>query len=160
MSLEDVLKGYTPTENVDDSGFEILKGSYLCAVTKLALETHEQYGTRYQLELTVNEVIDGNGTAGRKLWKRYNADDGGFKKLLNDMFTAGIEIPRSSIDEFNGNLNAALDKDVTLRAWGWKPEKTVKGEQIPEDERQTIQQFKIVNASKVKKTKKQGEIPF
>lgn len=160
MSLEDVLKEYTPVENQDDSGFEMLKGTYLTAVTKLILETHAEYGERYELELTVNEVLDGNGSPGRKLWRRYKADDEGLKKLMNDLFTAKIEVPRSSVDEFNNSLNRALDKDVTLRAWGWTPEKTVAGEPIPEDERTARQQFKIVNAAKVKITKKPSEIQF
>ena len=160
MELEDVLKGYTPVENEDNEGFEILKGSYKCAVTKLILGEHPEYGKRYELELTVNEVLDGNGAPGRKLWRRYNTDDEGLKKLLNDLFTSEISIPKDSTDVFNANLNQALDKDVTIRAWGWRPEKTIKGEPIPEDERTTKQQFKIVNAKKVKSVKAQSEIKF
>lgn len=160
MGMDDVLKAYTPVENVDDSGFEILKGTYKTAVSKLLLESNKEYGDRYQLELIVNEVVEGNGTPGRKFWKRYKADDEGLKKLLNDLFTAGIEVPKASVEEFNNSLNVALDKDVTVRAWGWTPEKDVKGEEIPVDERVTRQQFKIVNAKKAKTAKKDAKVPF
>ena len=160
MGLEDVLKGYQPQENMDTDGFQILKGTYLCAVTKLAVDSHEQYGERYQLELTVNEVVDGNGNPGRKFWKRYRKDDEGVKKLLNDLLTAGIELDRGSVEAFEGSFPNALDKDVTVRAWGWTPTKTVSGEPIPEEDQQETQTFKIVNAKKVKTKKKSASTPF
>lgn len=160
MGLEDVLSGYKPEENRDSEGFDILKGTYLCAVTKLALDKHEQYGDRYQLELTVNEVQDGNGNPGRKFWKRYKKDEDGMKKLLNDMFTAGIDLDKGSVDAFEGSFQNALDKDVLVRAWGWTPKKDRDNNDIPEDEQIEQQSFRIVNKKKAKTKKKTATTPF
>lgn len=160
MGLDDVLKGYIPVENEDDSGFKPFKGTYKASVSRLALDTHEQYGERYELELVVTETLDGDEANSRKLWRRYAKDEEGLKKLLNDLFTAGIEVPRGSEEEFNSNLGVALDKEVTLRAWSWLPEKKVDGTSIPEEERVPRQQFKIVSSKKVKIKAKKAELPF
>lgn len=164
MSIEDVLKGYTAVENEDSDGFEILKGTYKCGVTRLALGSTkmEPKKPRYELELTVNEVLEGNGAAGRRLWRNYiKEDDEAVKKLLNDLFTMGIDIPRKTPEEFEGSFFAAMDHEATIRTWGWTPEKKQDGTPIPEAERVPVQQFKIVNAKKVKtKPKKESDIPF
>ena len=162
MGFDDVLKDYKPVENEDDSGFKPFKGSYKSIVTRLALDVHEQYGERYELELSISETLDGDEAGGRKLWRRYSkVDDKATQKLLNDLFTAGIKIDGATPEEFESNLGTALDKEVALRAWAWTPEAKVDGTPIPEDERVPRQQFEIVGASKVKAgKKKQGEIPF
>ena len=160
MGFGDVLKDYQPTENEDDSGFKPFKGTYKSIVSRLALDVHEQYGERYELELTVTETLDGDEAVGRKLWRRYAKEDEAAKKLLNDLFTAGIEVPRATEEEFNNNLDKALDKEVTIRTWAWTPDKTVSGEPIAEDERVPRQQFKIVSGKKVKGGKKASGVPF
>lgn len=164
MGIEDVLRGYEPIENEDTDGFEILKGTYKCVVNRLAIGKTkvEPIRPRYELELLISEVLEGNGAVGRKLWRNYlKEDDEALKRFLNDLFTMGIDIPRKTIDEFEGSFFAAIDKIVTIRAWGWTPDKKQDGTPIPEGERVTMQQFKIVNAKKVKvKAKKADEVPF
>lgn len=151
MGLNEFLGGYKPTENEDTQGFDILKGTYDCAVTKLVLEDSEKYGLRYQMELTVNEVLEGNGAQGRKFWIRYNQDEKGIKRMLDDLFTAAVEIPYQTLDLLNDNLGLALDKVVKVRAWGWTPDKNRDGTPIEEGDRQTFQQVKVVNPAKAKK---------
>lgn len=161
MGFEDVLKGYTPVENEDDSGFKPFKGTYKATISRLALEVHAEYGERYELELLIAEVLDGDEAGGRKLWRRYAKDDEGAKKLLNDLFTAGIQVPKASLEEFNNGLGVALDKEITLRAWSHTFDKDMKGNPISEDEQVPKQFFKIVSAKKAKAgKKKEGALPF
>lgn len=159
MSLNDVLKNHTPEENVDSQGFDILKGTYMTAITKLAVETNEQFGDRYQLELTVNEVLEGNGSPGRKFWKRYRKDEEGLKRLMNDLFTAGLDFSRNSVEDFESAFGIFLDAPVLVRAWGWTPEKKMDGTVIPEEERTEQQIAKIVSKNKSRKTAK-ASTPF
>jgi len=149
MSLEDVLKGYEPEENVDSQIFEILQGRYMTAITKLALEVHDEYGERYQLELTVNEVLKGNGTPGRKFWKTYKKDDDGLKRLMRDLFTAGIDYKRGSVDDFESTFGVLLDAPVLVSARGWKPDKKMDGTPIPE-EQQAVKQVAVIVSQKTK----------
>ena len=150
MGLDDVLKNYTPQE-LDDQDFEILKGSYKCAITGIKFEANAEWGDRYQVEFMVNEVLEGNGTAGRKFWKRFPKTDEGIKDLMDVLFTASVDIPRSSVEEFEANLGKAIDAEVVIRAWSWTPEKDMKGGLIPEDERTLRQMFKVVSPKKAKK---------
>ncbi len=159
MSLNDVIKNYEPEENLDSQGFDILKGTYMTAITKLVVESHEQFGDRYQLELTVNEVLDGNGSPGRKFWKRYRKDEDGLKRLMNDLFTAGLDFSRNSVEDFESAFGHFLDAPVLVRAWGWTPSKKMDGTPIPEDEQTEQQSMKIVNKKKAKKTAK-ASTPF
>lgn len=154
MGLDDVLKSYTPQE-LDEQDFEILKGSYRCAITNIKLEENAEWGDRYQVEFMVNEVLDGNGNPGRKFWKRFLKTDEGLKGLLDVLFTAGVTIPRDSTADFEANLGKALDAEVVIRAWGWEPEKDMKGNLIPEDERTTRQMFKVLSPKKAKKKQTQ-----
>lgn len=157
MGLEDVLKGYTPQE-LDEQDFEVLKGSYKCAITGIKLEQNAEWGDRYQVEFMVNEVLDGNGTPGRKFWKRFPKTDEGLKGLMDTLYTAGADVPRSTLEEFEANLGKAVDAEVVIRAWGWEPEKDLKGNLIPEDERTMRQMFKVLSPKKAKK--KQGQPSF
>lgn len=150
MGLEDVLKGYTPQELEDDSGFKILKGTYRSAIMFIKLEQNAEWGDRYQVEFLVNETLDGDEGVGRKFWKRFNKDDEGMKGLLDVLFTAGVDVPRATVEEFEQNLFKAADAEVVIRAWGWTPEKDIKGNLIAEDERVARQQFKVVSPKKVK----------
>lgn len=161
MSFEDVLKAYQPVENEDEGGFEVLKGTYKCTVTKLGLGETRDKRARYELELTVNEVKEGNGSPGRKLWRNYMKDDDKkVENLLNDLFTADIAIPKTSVAEFESSLMLAIDAEVTVKAWGWAPEKDMKGADIPPEDRKAQQMFKIVNPSKTKKSTKAASLPF
>lgn len=161
MGLEDVLKSFTPKQNEDASGFDILKGTYVTKVNKLAKDFPKdpKFSPRYKLELEIVKVLEGNGNAGRKFWKQYQIEEEGLKKLLNDLFTAGITLDNSSIENMEFSFVNALDKEVTLRAWGWTPDKNQDGSEIPADERKTLQFSNIVSAAKVKAAKATA-VPF
>ena len=158
------LKDYKPEEVKDDNEFKPLKGSYVCRVAKLThnIGTSQKDGNPYDfysLNMQVVETIDGDKGENRYLNKRYQNNNDSLKKMMNDLFTAGIEFNNTSREEFDLSLTNAIDKQVRLRAWSWTPEKTMGGEPIPEEQRTPIQFTKIIKEFK-KSTTKSSEAPF
>ena len=159
------LKEYKPEEIKDEGDFKPIKGSYITRVSRL---THNiGVSTRdsspydfYSLNVQVTETVDGDKGDNRYLTKRYQNTPEGVKKLMNDLFTAGIDFDKGSREAFDLSLSNAIDKQIRLRAWAWSPDKTMAGVPIPEDERTAIQQMKIVNEFKGAKKSSGGSVPF
>ena len=158
------LKDYKPEEVKDDSEFKPLKGSYICRVAKLthnigvSQRDNSPYDF-YSLNMQVTETIDGDKGNNRYLNKRYQNTNEGIKKLMNDLFTAGIPFETGSREAFDLSLTNAIDKQARVRAWAWTPEKKMSGEAIPEEDRVAIQQLKIVKDFKGKKVSS-ADVPF
>lgn len=163
MSFEEILKNYTPVVNEDKDGREILKGTYRCALDLKVGETKsEPKQDAYKMELDVVDILEGNGSAGRRFFRTYlKDDDKSVTKMLNDLFTAGISLPTGSVEDFEIGLDLVQGNPVTVRAWGWTPDKDRSGNIIAEDKREAQQMFKIVSASGVKvKERSASEVPF
>lgn len=170
MGLDDFLKSMKPELN--ENGFDVLKGTYRVVIKN---EPKAETGflitkfpsgdeaRRFQVTCDVVDVLSGNGTAGRRVWLRYNEDENGVKKLINDLFTAGLldKIDRTSIDQLKATLPDIGGSVAFLKAWGWTPEKNRAGESIPEGERKTMQQGNLVDEKTANKVgKKKDENPF
>ena len=166
----DELKNFKPEEINDENEFKPLKGAYTCRIEKfehkqgISERTGKEYDF-YGLRLQVTETMEGDKGDNRFLDKIYRNDNEGIKKLLNDMFTAGIEIDRSSEQALDASLGTTKDKLVKIRAWVWTPEKDMAGNLIPEDQRVSRQQLKIIKEFKLGQEKpreslKSSEVPF
>lgn len=172
MGVMDYLKGFTPEINTDESGFDVLEGTYLTNINRLSPEAgKDKQGNRdsakdcYSIEYQVEQVIKGNGNPGRKLWKRYYKDnEKDMKNLLNDLFTAGITLDTSSDEAgFEASFERAIGKKVYLRGWGWTPTKRQDGTAIPADEQKARQQFVVKSEKEVKGGKQsatKSSVPF
>ena len=162
------MKDYKPEEVNDDAGFKPLKGAYECRVDRLehVKGTSDKTGAYsfYSLSAEITAIVEGDKGVGRYLKKTYQADEKGVKSLLNDMFTSGIELDRSGIETLDASLGSAKDKSLKIRAWVWTPEKDRQGNVIPEEQRKTYQQLKVVKDFKVKKSKDKAvtaeSVPF
>lgn len=156
------LKDFTPEEINDESIFKPLKGAYECRIDRLehVQGTSEKTGDPYDfysMSLEIISITEGDKGVGRYLKRNYNNDNEGIKKLLNDMFTSGIELDRSSQEALDASLSSAKDKIVKVRAWVWTPEKTRDGQPIAEEDRVGIQQIKIVKEFRLGKGGKKGD---
>lgn len=173
MGVMDYLKGFTPEINTDESGFDVLEGTYLCNVNRLAPKAgKDRQGNldpkrdAYEVEYQIKEVVKGNGNPGRKLWKTYYKDsEKDLRNLVNDMFTAGIGLNTSGTEaDFEASFEGAIGKSVYLRGWGWTPTKRQDGTAIPADEQKARQQFVIKSEKEVKSGKgskaKSSAVPF
>lgn len=173
--MEDIIKslnaeGFKPEENEDTSEFKPITGKYVCRidsagrVTGTSKTTGNPYDFR-SVNIQVAEIIEGDKATNRFLKLRYNCDTDGTKRLLNDLFTAGIEVKASSDIELDEFLKSLKDNTLNVRCWVWTPDKDRDGNPIAEENRVPYQQIKIVkefkggNKSSSNKSKSDG-VPF
>lgn len=169
--IMDSLKkeNYTPSK-IEDVSFEPFTGKYIARIMECGrkMGISQRSGEPYDfisLKLEVVEVKEGDKAIGRRLDKIYNMDDTGVKKLMDDLFTAGItDCNASTTEEFMIFLGTLTDKLVNVSAWS-RP-KQVKNpdtgnweEAIP---RENKQWFKIVATLKLKdgESVKTEKVPF
>lgn len=172
LDFNELNKDYTPEEIHDETAFKPLKGAYECRIDRLervkgiSEKTKDPYDF-YSMSLEIVDIVEGNKGVGRYLKRTYQADNEGIKKLLNDMFTSGIELDRTSEEAFDASLSSAKDKIVKVRAWVWTPDKDRDGNPIAEEDRVDRQQLKVVKTFKLGKggkdkseNPKASEVPF
>ena len=157
--MGDILKdlidsGYKPELNKDDD-FKPVTGKYVCRIDSAGRVQGESKRDGapydfYTLSTQVVEVIEGDKATNRFLKLRYNADAEGMKKLLNDLFTAGIALETSSQDAFDAALAGLKDNTLNIRAWVWTPDKDRSGNPIAEENRVPYQQIRITKEFKGK----------
>jgi hypothetical protein len=170
--MEDILKslreeGYKP-ETVEDSGrFEPITGKYICRIDKAGRITgqSEKTGNEYDfrvINLQVAEIIDGDKATNRFLKMTYSTDAKGMKRLLNDLFTAGIEVTAQSDAELDAFLETLVDKTMNIRPWVWTPSEDRDGNPIPEEARKAYQQLRVIKEFKQsnKSASKSENVPF
>ena len=154
------LAGHKPKEN---DAIEPLTGAYIAVINRLApgVNRNDQ-SAQIEAEFQVVEVLDGDGNPGRKLWKRYPETEKGMTSLVNDLFTAGIEVDRKGGEEaFKASLDRAVGKNVHVKARAWTPTVNRDGSEIPEDEQKPIQLFNVISEKRLAKMKaKAGAVKF
>lgn len=164
----DFLRGFTPQVNEDGSGFQVMEGIVVAKVNYLRPEKNKEgVVDRYRRELEVIEVLSGNGAVGRKLWTTFYQDsEDSVKKMVNDCFTAGVNLDLSSKEAMEASFEQVIGKKMYARCWGWTPEKKQDGTPIPVEEREAKQQFivKVAKAAeadaKRKPSTKKSSVPF
>lgn len=127
-ALDTFLAGLKPELN---DGFDILTGVYRVVIknedkaeTGYTERTWDDGNVtkRFQVTCDVTDVLKGNGNPGRRLWMRYNAEEDGLKRLVNDLFTAGLleKVDRTSVESLKTTLPALVGSTLYVRAWGYK----------------------------------------
>jgi hypothetical protein len=166
MSIKDLIGDYKPSANAEDS-FDPFKGKYEVVIDKLEVGTpreEPQNFDRYKMTLKVTKNISGDKAEGRLLFKTYMKNDADkVKQLLNDLFTMGCTPTLSDSDEeFEAQFPMLVGAKGFVNAYHFKPEKTMDGTPIPEDERKPIQIAKIYAPDAKAKDKAAGneEVPF
>ena len=172
METNDILKtlmeaGFQPEVVKDETDFQPITGKYICRIDSAGRVTgkSERTGNEYDfysVSLQVAEIVDGDKATNRFLKINYNKDADGVKKMLNDLFTAGISLGVSSDKELDEALPMIKDKTMNIRCWVWTPEKDKNGNPIPEENRKAYQQTRVVKEFKGKKKADtiKSNIPF
>lgn len=158
-ALDQFLSGMKPELN---ETIEPLKGVY-----RVVIKNEEKAETgfiiskfpngdesrRFQITCDVTDVLQGNGNAGRRLWLRYNEDEKGVQKLINDLFTAGLleKVTRDTVDSLKATLPEIAGVTGIVKAWFWLPEKDRAGNPVAEADRKAIQQGQFVTEKSVAK---------
>ena len=168
-ALDTFLSGLTPELN---DGFEVLEGTYRLVVKQEEkAETGFVTGTfkngdpfeRFQITADVTDVLTGTGNPGRRFWLRYNLDEKGLKKLVDDLFTANLleTVDRTSVETLKATVPNLAGKTFYYRAWAWTPDKDIQGNPIPEEQRVARQQGAVKSEKALKKLlAKANESPF
>ncbi len=170
MDKQDILQGlrnagFNPTPVEDDGGFEPVTGKYVCRIDSAGRKTGEGKKGHYDfrtIKLQVAEIVEGDVATNRFFDKVYNIDEEGTKKLLNDAFTANIELKATTDDELDTELPTLVDKTMNVRCWVWTPTKDRDGNEIAVENRTPYQQCKVVKEFKGKKKADsiKSNIPF
>jgi len=124
----DTLKDYEPVELEDSVDFRPLKGAYVCRVESIQRKKGTSAkGNEYDFwsfRAQVIETIEGDKGDNRFLDKTYGmimtswtTPEDEMKRLLNDLFTNGLEYDLSSEEAFEVSLESLIDKIVNVRAW-------------------------------------------
>ena len=169
--MTDLLKslleaGFVPEVNEDSSGFEMLNGSYVARIEEAGRKAGKsaKSGNDYDfrtIKLQVVETVKGDKGDNRYLDVTYNLDDKGMKRLLGDLFTAGIEVTAKTDEELDEFLTTLKDKTMNIRCWVWTPEKDKDGKPVAEELRKSYQQIKVVKELKSKGNKvNTAKVPF
>lgn len=166
--MDDIFKqlqesGFEPEIQEDDSDFKPVKGKYVCRIDSAGrmTGTSKKDGKPYDfrtIKIQVAEIIDGDKATNRFLQLNYTADIDGMKRLLNDLFTAGIDVKVESEIELDELLLTLKDKTMNVRAWVWKDRKNRDtGEPMP-----NLQMVKVVKEFKGKKKPDniKSDVPF
>lgn len=151
-----VQAGFKPEASTDGE-FKPLKGTYKTEVSVLRseIDTKNNNAKFYQLNLKPSETLDGDGFTDKFEFKKRFYVDGdkaaeNLKKMLNLLFTAGIELDMTSDAAMEESFINAIGKTVYIRSWGW----------LPEGKDQAQQMFSAIKEKVAGKTKKSNPVPF
>lgn len=170
--MEDILKGlrdagFKPEKVEDDIGFAPINGKYVARIESAGrvggtnVKTGKDYDFR-TIKLQVVEVIDGDKAVNRRLDLIYNPDEEGTKKLLTDLFTAGIELTAKTDEELDIELPMLTDKTMNVRAWARNKQVKQGDEWVDVEPPQLKQYVKVVREFKGKKNQDniKSDVPF
>lgn len=160
MSLDDFLKA---AKAVDNDAIKPVKGTYSTVIKEVKVMPADEYRAvdYYRLNLQVAETLDGDKAPNRYFSKRYLKDEKGLQAFLNDMHTAGIEVPRDSVSTLEASFAGLEGKTVLIRTWAGTIKKDKDGADLPEDQWKEIQNFVVTSEKRNKKLVQKGsQVPF
>lgn len=173
-SITDALKqaGFK-AERSTAGGKRILKGVYKASFYDWAKMEDKGYGESIYAQFKVTEVLEGDetssqfpefsayyGTSPDKVASKRN----GLAKLINGLFSVGVEVSQDSDEALEQSLNDAKGTEVFISAWAKQPKKQDEsGEWVDNTEADLRQDFTFMtekNAAKKVKKKDGGDVPF
>lgn len=144
--------GYEPKENTNE--FEPIKGDYLCVIDSasrlkgIGKNSGNEYDFR-TIKLKVVEVIKGDKAVNRSLDMAYNLDEKGVMRLMNDLFTAGIDTKAvTSDEELDAFLETLKDKTMTVSAYKQKKMRKEGDNWVAVEPAQMVQKIRVIPKSK------------
>ena len=160
MGWTEGLAGYKPETVTDDVSFEPISGAYICRIDSFGRKQGKsQKGNEYDfhsLNAQVIETVEGDKGEDRYLSKSYNTQnltdwtkpEEERQRLVNDLFTAGVEYDLSSDEALEDSLTLAKDKTINIRAW------------VRNKDGKKYQNMKVVKEFKVRSKKKEASSEF
>lgn len=174
MSLAEKLAqaGFKPEASTEGE-WTPYNGTYRCSWKTLRVEHDEKNQSNFvQAEWEIEEVLTGDMKRESKypaFRKRFylDFDDptedqvNNAKDLANMVFTAtGLELDYTDQQHFIAVAEKVIGQDVYIRSWGWTPDKDVKGNILSEDQKKTIQQFRVMKKAVAEKKRSTQSVAF
>ena len=173
MGIADALKDYVPEKSTVGEK-PTLKGVYKVSLFDVAYMEDKGYGESIyaQFKVTDDGVIAGDKTYSKfPEFKGYfncsadkvNNKNNGLKKLLDGLFSVGVDVDKSSDEALLASLQSL--KGTTMYINAWKGKKQKKDETSAtgwsEDEGAApVQKFAFMTEANAVKKAKQSEVPF
>lgn len=174
MSLQEKLEaaGFKPEVSTEGE-WQPYNGTYRCKISTLRAEHDEKNSADFvQVEFEIEEVLSGDMKRDSKypaFRKRYYLDFENptdkqvetAKTLANLVFTAtGAELDFGSKSSFIASADKVVGQEAYLRAWGWTPDKDIKGQPIADEDKKSIQQFSVMKKSAAEKKRTANSVAF
>ena len=174
MGIKEALEasGFRPEASTDGE-WQPYNGTYRCSIKTLRPEFDEKNKAHFvQAEYDIEEVLAGDMKRDSKFpafkqrfyidWENPTEDHlENAKNLSNQVFTAsGKELDWTDKPLFVETAKPLIGHTVYLRAWGWTPEKDSNGNPLPEDQKRTIQQFRVVKQTVAEKKRSASSVAF
>jgi hypothetical protein len=169
MGIADALKDYVPEKSTVGEK-PTLKGVYKVSLFDVAYMEDKGYGESIYAQFKVLETISGD-TSNAKFpeFKGYfncaadkvNNKSNGLGKLLNGLFSVGVDVDKSSDEALLENLKSLKGTTMFINAWrGKKQKKDEAGVWSEDPDGGNVQKFTFMTEKNAVAKAKKSEIPF
>lgn len=171
MSITEALKnaGYV-AEKSTAGGKRILTGIYKCAFVSFKPQEDKGYGESIRADFKIEEKLSGDepysqfpefvgffSTHPDKIASKRN----GLAKLLDGLFSVGIDVDKSSDEKLSESLNNAINASVYISAYIQKPQKKDGDKWVENPDADPKQGFTFMTQKNAEKeAKKKESAPF
>jgi flagellar hook protein FlgE len=171
MGITDALKDYVPEKSTVGEK-PTLKGVYKVSLYDVAFMEDKGYGESIYAQFKVDDdgVIAGDKTYAkfpefREYYQisaeRVNNKSNGLKKLLDGLFSVGVDVDRSSDEALLANLQSLKGTTMYINAWkGKKQKKKEDGTWEVDPEGGSKQKFVFMTEKNALSKAKKSEVPF
>ena len=170
MGIADALKDYVPEKSTVGEK-PTLKGVYKVSLFDVAYMEDKGYGESIYAQFKVVETISGDQSNAKfPEFKGYfncapdkvNNKSNGLGKLLNGLFSVGVEVDKSSDEALMNSLTALKGTTMYINAWkGKKQKKADDGTWSEDPDGGNVQKFSFMTEKlALGKAKKTESLPF
>lgn len=170
MGIADALKDYVPEKSTVGEK-PTLKGVYKVSLFDVAYMEDKGYGESIYAQFKVVETINGDvSNAKFPEFKGYfncapdkvNNKNNGLKKLLDGLFSVGVDVDRSSDEALMASLQNAKGTTMYINAWrGKKQKKQEDGSWVADEDGGNVQKFAFMTQKLAEgKASKSNALPF
>lgn len=170
MGITDALKDYVPEKSTVGEK-PTLKGVYKVSLYDVAFMEDKGYGESIYAQFKIDEdgVIAGDKTYSKfpefKAYFNCSADGAnkknGLKKLLDGLFSVGVDVDKSSDDALMASLTSLKGTTMYINAWkGKKQRKKEDGTWEAEPDGGSVQKFVFMTEKNALAKAKKSEVPF
>lgn len=162
MGIADALKDYVPEKSTVGEK-PVLKGVYKVSLYDVAYMEDKGYGESIYVQFKIDDdgVIAGDKTYSKFPEFKEYYDQKKMKKLLDGLFSVGIDVDRSSDEALLAALQSLKGTTMYINAWrGKKQKKKDDGTWEADPEGGSVQKFVFMTEKNAMAKAKKSDVPF